>query len=76
MNEMLDRVDGASQRQQRFLADASHELRSPLTRIRAELEVDLAHPDAAELLATHRSVLDETVGLQRLTDDLLRLAAR
>ncbi len=75
MNEMLDRVDDAAWRQRRFLADASHELRSPLTRMRTELEVDLAHPAGADLLATLRSVLEETVGLQRLTEDLL-LAAR
>ena len=74
MNDMLERVDDASQRQRRFVADASHELRSPLTRIRTELEVDLAHPDQADLLATHASVLDETVGLQRLADDLLLVA--
>ena len=74
MNDMLERVDNASQHQRRFVADASHELRSPLTRIRTELEVDLAHPDQADLLATHASVLDETVGLQRLADDLLLVA--
>ena len=74
MNDMLERVDEAAQRQQRFVGDASHELRSPLTRIRTELEVDLAHPDEADLLATHASVLEETVGLQRLADDLLLVA--
>jgi signal transduction histidine kinase len=74
MNQMLARVEGATRRQQRFVADASHELRSPLTRMRATLEVDLAHPDRADLPATHRSVLEETVGLQHLVDDLLRLA--
>jgi signal transduction histidine kinase len=74
MNDMLERVDDATQRQQRFLADASHELRSPLTRMRTELEVDLAHPDRADPLATHASLLEETVGLQRLADDLLLVA--
>ncbi|MEO6121430.1 MAG: HAMP domain-containing sensor histidine kinase [Acidimicrobiales bacterium] len=74
MNAMLDRVEDASVRQQRFVADASHELRSPLTRMRSELEVDLAHPERADPLATHRSVLDEAVGLQRLVEDLLLLA--
>jgi signal transduction histidine kinase len=66
MNGMLDRLEDSSSRQQRFVADASHELRSPLTRIRTELEVDGA--------AAHRSVLAEVIGLQRLVDDLLRLA--
>jgi len=74
MNTMLERVDDAARRQARFVADASHELRSPLTRIRSELEVDLAHPDGADLAATHRSVLEETVGLQHLVEDLLQLA--
>lgn len=74
MNAMLDRVAAASQRQQRFTADAAHELRSPLTRMRAELEVDLAAPERADLDATHRSVLEEAVGLQRLVEDLLALA--
>jgi signal transduction histidine kinase len=74
MNAMLDRVESATARQQRFAADASHELRSPLTRIRAELEVDLAHPEQADLAATHRSVLEDATQLQRLVDDLLHLA--
>jgi len=66
MNAMLDRVEDANDRQQRFIADASHELRNPLTRIRSELEVDLAHPDTADRALTHRGILDETIALQRL----------
>lgn len=75
MNEMLERVEDSAHRQRRFLADASHELRSPLTRMRTELEVDLAHPADADPLATHAALLAETIGLQHLTEDLL-LAAR
>ena len=71
MNAMLDRVERASVAQRRFVADASHELRSPLTRMRTELEVDLAHPETGNLSATHTSVLSEVIGLQRLVDDLL-----
>jgi signal transduction histidine kinase len=74
MNAMLGRVERASLRQAQFVADASHELRSPLTRMRSELEVDLAHPASADLAETHRSVLEETIGLQHLVDDLLLLA--
>ena len=74
MNDMLQRVDEASARQRRFVADASHELRSPLTRMRSELEVDLAHPNTADPVATHQSVLEEVTALQRLVDDLLLLA--
>lgn len=74
VDRALRRVEGAHQRQQRFVADASHELRTPLTSIRSELEVDLAHPEQRDLVATQRSVLEETVRLQRLVDDLLYLA--
>jgi signal transduction histidine kinase len=74
MNETLDRLEDAVRRQQRFVADASHELRGPLTRIRGELEVDLARPELADPDATHRIVLGEAIGLQHLVDDLLHLA--
>lgn len=67
-------VEESARRQQRFVADASHELRAPLTRIRTRLEVDLAHPDAHDLRATASSVLDETTGMEHLVDDLLHLA--
>lgn len=74
MNAMLARIEHAVDRQRQFLADASHELRSPLTRMRTELEVDLAHPERSDPIATERSVLDETVGMQQLVEDLLHLA--
>ena len=74
MNGMLERLERATERQARFVADASHELRSPLTRMRSELEVDLAHPATGDPRATHASVLDETVAMQQLVDDLLLLA--
>lgn len=47
MNGMLARLEDAAHRQRRFVADASHELRSPLAAIRTTLEVGLAHPDRA-----------------------------
>ena len=75
MNAMLGRLEDSTERQHRFVADASHELRSPLTGIRAQLEVDLAHPELADWQTTERDVLDDTVRLQRLVDDLLALAA-
>jgi signal transduction histidine kinase len=74
MNAMLDRLARSSERQRRFVADAAHELRSPLARIRAELEVDTAHPSSADLATTHASVLAQTGVLHRLVDDLLLLA--
>lgn len=74
LNAMLDRLQHSSERQQRFVADASHELRSPLTAIRSRLEVDLAYPDGADWRSTEQDVLEEALRLQRLVEDLLTLA--
>ncbi len=74
MNDMLDRLRDASERQRRFVADAAHELRTPITRVRTNVEVDLARPDRADAAATLRAVREEAVGLQDLLDDLLHLA--
>ena len=61
--------------QRRFTADASHELSSPLSRLRAELEVTLRRPrERTEYEEALRSCLDEVERLSRLTDDLLILA--
>jgi signal transduction histidine kinase len=74
MNAMLERVQHATDRQRQFVADASHELRSPLTRIRSALEVSLAHPAAVPPDETYRELLTDTKQLQQLVDDLLFLA--
>jgi signal transduction histidine kinase len=74
MNEMLDRVQEATDRQRRFVADASHELRGPLTRLRASLEVTIAHPDGIDAVTLSRELLGDAVELQKLVDDLLFLA--
>ena len=46
LNAMLDRLADSFEAQRRFVANASHELRSPLTVIRSEAEVALANPRA------------------------------
>lgn len=74
MNAMLDRLEEAARQQQRFVADASHELRSPLTRIRTEVEVALADAAQGSTAPILESVLEETDELQRLVADLLLLA--
>lgn len=74
MNMMLGRLEDAADRRRRFVADASHELRSPLAAMRSQLEVDLAHPAIAEWQDTEQAVLIETLRMQRLVDDLLELA--
>jgi two-component system OmpR family sensor kinase len=75
LNEMLGRIERSVEPQRRFTADASHELRSPLSRLRAELDVALLRPRAAaEYEAVIRSSLDEVERLSRLTEALLTLA--
>jgi len=74
MNRMLDRLQRSSQRQRRFVSDASHELRSPLASLRTQLEVALAHPERAEWPAVAAGVLEEGGRMERLVDDLLALA--
>jgi HAMP domain-containing protein len=74
MNGLLERVEQAAERQRVFVADASHELRGPLTRLRADVEVALAHPDASGPAPLHRRLLVGIVELQQLVDDLLFLA--
>ncbi|MDQ1468379.1 MAG: hypothetical protein QOH10_2794 [Actinomycetota bacterium] len=74
MNGMLDRLEQASARQRAFVSDASHELRSPVSTIRAELEVASADADHADWPEMARRTLGETERLSRLVDDLLALA--
>jgi signal transduction histidine kinase len=75
-NHMLDRLDRAFAQQRQFVSDASHELRSPLTAIRGQLEV-LARsesPSAAEIHRVEAMTLTEMRRVERLVDDLLALA--
>ena len=75
MNDMLARLEASADRERRFVSDASHELRSPLTRMRTTLEVDLALPDG-DLAAACQHALGDVVEMQQLVDDLLFLARR
>lgn len=74
MNSMLDRLDDAADRQRRFVSDASHELQSPLTSLRARLEVNLAAKSEPEWRTDERESLVEVTEMQRLVDDLLTMA--
>ena len=73
VNEMLDRLEVAFAQQRRFLDDAGHELKTPLTVIRGHLELlDSAEPD--EVDETRDLVLDEVDRMSRLVGDLILLA--
>jgi signal transduction histidine kinase len=74
MNAMLDRLQAAGERQQRFVSDASHELRSPLAVQRTRLEVALRHPDRTDWPETATGLLQEGRRMERLVDALLMLA--
>ncbi|HEX8186441.1 MAG TPA: HAMP domain-containing sensor histidine kinase [Blastocatellia bacterium] len=74
-NEMISKLEQAFERERRFTADASHELKTPLAVLRGDIEVTLRRERAAEeykrVLA---SSLEEIARLTKLTDDLLTLA--
>jgi signal transduction histidine kinase len=71
-NEMLDRLEAAFATQRRFIDDAGHELRTPITIVRGHLE--LLGDDAAERDETKALVIDELDRMARIVDDLLVLA--
>ncbi len=74
LNDMLDRLEAAAARQRTFVADAAHELRSPLAGMRAAVEVAREHPSAYTAAELAEQLHEEVVRLQRLVDDLLLLA--
>jgi len=74
MNRMLERLESARNSQRRFVSDASHELRSPITTIRQHAEVALAHPDRVTAAELAEVVLAEQQRMHRLVEDLLLLA--
>ena len=69
-NETLAALETSVERQRRFVADASHELRSPIASLRTQLEVGAAHPELLDV----EGAVEDTVRLQRLAADLLLLA--
>ncbi|MFD8425474.1 ATP-binding protein [Streptomyces sp. NPDC059466] len=69
-NETLAALETSVERQRRFVADASHELRNPIASLRTQLEVGAAHPELLDVTGA----VEDTVRLQRLAADLLLLA--
>jgi signal transduction histidine kinase len=74
MNEMLSRLESGQAAQRRFIADASHELRSPLSTVISALEVGIAHPELLDDRLATETLLPEAHRMQTLVDDLLLLA--
>jgi two-component system, OmpR family, sensor kinase len=75
LNEMLDRIEVAFQRERDFVADAGHELRTPLALLRTELELALRHARSREELRDAvRASSEEVDRLAQLAEDLLLIA--
>ncbi|HRG96643.1 MAG TPA: HAMP domain-containing sensor histidine kinase [Polyangiaceae bacterium] len=75
IDDMVDTIAMLLAAQRRFLANAAHELRSPLTKLYGELQLAVRKDrDAPELRRAIRSALESTQALKELTDDLLTLA--
>ncbi len=75
INDMLGRIERSVANERMFIDDASHELRTPISILRGELELALARPDdETEVTASLHSALDEAIRLGRLAEDLLALA--
>src|SRR5688572_18555611 len=74
-NELLSRLEASVDQQRQFMADASHELRTPVTIARTAASVALQQPTRAE--ADYREALEiieqETIRLSRIVDDLFTL---
>ena len=75
LNEMLERLDTSFRQIRQFSADASHELQTPLTILKGEIEVALRQPRSAEeYQAVLKSALEEIDRVTRLVEGLLLLA--
>jgi signal transduction histidine kinase len=74
LNGLLARRDEATERLRRFTGDAAHELRSPVTSVRAQAEVAVAHPDPEFSLEVLESIVEESERMSALVDALLILA--
>jgi signal transduction histidine kinase len=75
LNEMLARLRESFERERQFVADASHELRTPIAVLKTELETALRDEDAApKVRASLVTALDEVDHLSQLAGDLLLIA--
>ncbi|MGP4096541.1 sensor histidine kinase [Nonomuraea sp. KM90] len=73
-NHTLHRLERSAETQRRFVADASHELRSPVSALRAQLEMATTYPDETDWPATGARALAAAERLTGIIDELLMLA--
>ncbi|GAA0433778.1 hypothetical protein Acor_08020 [Acrocarpospora corrugata] len=74
VNDTLDRLEGAYQQLRQFTSDASHDLRSPLTAMRVQLDEALMYPEETDWPKMTAAVLAGVERLQAIVTDLLALA--
>jgi two-component system sensor histidine kinase TctE len=74
MNDLLARLGGAIQAQQRFIADAAHQLRTPVAGLKTQTELALRQSPSGEAQATLKQLHTATVQTTRLVNQLLTLA--
>ncbi|WP_431918670.1 HAMP domain-containing sensor histidine kinase [Nonomuraea jabiensis] len=74
INQTLARLQAATQQQRLFTTDASHELRTPITAIRAEVEDALHAPEETSVPTLGNTVLGSVARLEAIVDDLLTIA--
>jgi signal transduction histidine kinase len=74
VNQTLDRLERAVEQQRRFASDASHDLRSPITAMRAQIEEALLYPEGTDWPETGLTVLASLERLEAIVTDLLALA--
>jgi signal transduction histidine kinase len=74
-NATLDRLEGAYQQLQQFTSDASHDLRSPITAMRTQVEEALLAPEETDWTAVSDAILESLDRLQALVTDLLMIAS-
>lgn len=72
-NQTLDRLQAAVEQQRRFASDASHDLRSPITAMRAQVEEGMLHPAEADWTEIGKALLSSLDRLQAIVTDLLTL---
>ena len=74
INQTLDRLESAVEQERRFASDASHDLRTPLAAMRAQVEEAMLRPEAADWQRTGAALLSSLDRLQAIVTDLLTLA--